>query len=344
MKKKKKAEASREEQFRAWREITCQEWPEARVIERPVSDRLDPAVLVRRTAGQISGVRGEELVVLEGLPAISLFTGCGGMDIGLEEAGFVCLCQREWNRDACQTLILNRPKYFRHAALIQGDIYQTPTTMLLREAGLYVGECHIITGGPPCQGFSTSNSAAWVRGWDARNDLVFQFLRVLREAQPRFFLMENVPGFTRFNKGAYLKAFLEAAFEGGYELVYALANAVEYGVPQARCRFLCMGTRRDLVEIDGLLGSLPAPVTFGADDLERLRLLEGVDGLEAEAERARIRRAPGIRYFPGRPVLVPPNPAGEGERSATFRRFYDRIEKDEPDRIVRMPRPERRAA
>jgi DNA-cytosine methyltransferase len=271
------------------------------------------------------------------MPTISLFTGCGGMDIGTERAGFVTLCQHEFSQCSCDTLIGNRPNFFRSAALIQGDIRQTSTWMILREAGLRIGECHLVTGGPPCQGFSTSNTKANHGTYDPRNDLVFEFLRVVRESQTRFFCMENVPGFLRFNKGEYLAAFLQAAHQSGYELVYGLANAVEYLVPQDRCRFLCMGTRRDLVEIDGLLGSLPSPVCFGSADRKRLELLEGVSGREAEAERARIRRPPGIRYFPDRPVLAPPDPWGNDGRTQTFNAFYDRLEREEPDRIIRHP-------
>lgn len=311
-------------------------WAEAEVIAEPVAVADEPRVLVKRRKPVLAGPRGEDLVYLPGMPVISLFTGAGGMDLGLEAAGFCSLVQHEWMEAACQTLIANRPRAFRHAALIQGDIRKTPTSMLLAEAGLRVGEAHVVAGGPPCQGFSTANKNAVKHQADSRNDLVFEYLRVVDEAKPRFFIMENVPGFVRFNGGEYLKAFLAAAHNAYYELVYGLADAVEYGVPQYRCRFLCMGTRRDQWEIDGMLAALPAPTHFGNGELG---ILTELDGSTLFAGQVRsIRRAPGLRYFPDREVLIPPAPKGQhGERAKGFHEFYDRLERQEPDRIVTAP-------
>jgi len=299
----------------------------------PVKQLSSPVLLVEREKPiGLLGPGGEELHYFSGPPAISLFTGCGGMDLGLEAAGFCVVLQHEWNDVACETLIGNRDNFFRDAALIQGDIRQTTTSAILKAAGLRVGECKLITGGPPCQGFSSANKHAVKGRYDGRNDLVFEFLRVVREAQPEFFLFENVPGFVRFNKHEYLKAFLERAHGAFYELVYALVDAVEYGVPQYRCRFLCMGTRRDLHEIDGLLGAFPAPETFQKHDLKLIR---------AQAPEARhITRPPGIRYFSDRPLLIPPAPirhGQEGGRIKKFIEFYERLEREEPDRIIAEP-------
>jgi DNA (cytosine-5)-methyltransferase 1 len=245
--------------------------------------------------------------------------------------------QHELDKEACATLIGNRPRAFRWAALIQGDIRQTPTSMLLAEGGLRVGEAHLVTGGPPCQGFSTARGRR--PAFDERNDMVFQFLRVVREAQPQFFIFENVQGFTNFNKGEYLIAFLEAAYGCYYELVYGLLNAIEYGVPQYRSRFFCMGTRRDLSEIDGKLAAMPRPETFFKADLTQLRV---VGGPLFRKQYDRLTRAPGIRYFPDRPVLRPPDPIGHQEgRSQRFYDFYDRLAKEEPDRLVEGPQPDR---
>jgi DNA (cytosine-5)-methyltransferase 1 len=320
-------------------------WPEAEIVADPVAAKeLDaPRVLVRRRVPDIVGPHGEEVFYLPGPSHISLFTGAGGMDIGLEQAGFCTLVQHEWWDAACETLLLNRPGFFRHAALIQGDIRQTPTSMLLGEAGLRVGECDIVTGGPPCQGFSHANSNR--RAEDPRNSLVFEFLRVVREAQPRIFIMENVPGFCELRKGWFVEEFLKTAYAAYYELVYGIVNAVEHGVPQYRNRFFCTGTRRDLWECDGKLAALPPPTHFHQGDLDKMEKLAGrpclfPDVIIGDAEELELlRQAPGIRYFPDRLVIKPPCPvaSGGGGRTKVFLEFYRQLRREEPDRLVFEP-------
>jgi DNA (cytosine-5)-methyltransferase 1 len=310
-------------------------WAEAEIIDHPIKDRKEPVVLVRRKTSDLIGTRGEQLVYLPGEPVISLFTGAGGMDIGIERAGFCTLLQHEHWNIACETLIANRPEYFRWAALIQGDIYETPTSMMLIEAGLRVGEAALVCGGPPCQGFSTANSKATRGESDTRNDLVFEFLRVVNEAKPKHFLMENVPGFLTFpgkkDGKSYPELFLKAAYECYYELVYGIIDAVNFGVPQHRPRFLCMGTRRDIVDADNIIAGLPAPHTFGDEDLRIIRA--GQD----EEEIKILTMAPGVRYFPDRPVLLPPAPNYGQKCSETYKQFYRKLKEKEPDRIITVP-------
>lgn len=317
-------------------------WPEAEIVAEPVrwKDGMPPRTLVRRNHHLLIGPREQDLISLPGRPVISLFTGAGGFDLGIEQAGFCCVVQHEREDAACEALLANRPTFFRDAALIQGDITTTPTDALLSAGNLRVGEACMVIGGPPCQGFSTSTSRRKQRAivGDARNDLVFEYLRVVREAKPEFFIMENVPGFTDFNGGAYMKKFLAAAHGAYYELVYGLVNAVEYGVPQDRTRFICTGTRRDLHRCEGILASLPEPECFGDDDLKRIRTAH-LPTLFPDADVRFLTRAPGIRYFPDRPVLVPPRPvrrteSGDIGRTQTFIEFYKRLEREEPDRLV----------
>lgn len=321
-------------------EARYQRWPEAEIIAPPISSKQleEPRLLVQRRHSDICGPNGEEIAFFDGDPVISLFTGCGGMDIGVEQAGMTTVCQVEWDCNACQTLLGNRPNWFRNAALIQADVRTLTTERILLEAGLRVGEPAVVCGGPPCQGFSTSNSKSHHGTYDQRNDLVFEFLRIVREAKPKFFIFENVPGFVRFNKGEYFRLFLETAFGDFYELVYGLVDAVEYGVPQHRCRFLCMGTRRDVYAIEGCLAAMPKPQCFAESDLVVVSDLH--DRPLFADEYNSLTRAPGIRYFPNRPVLVPPAPVRNSKNSAralNFRRFYDRLEKEEPDRLVAEP-------
>ena len=156
----------------------------------------------------------------------------------------------------CQTLIGNRPTYFRHAALIQGDIRNTPTGMLLRESGLRVGECGVVIGGPPCQGYSTSGKR---QPDDPRKRLVFEFLRVVRDAKPHFFIFENVPGFITLSQGDFMRRFLKEAHDAYYELVYGVVDCAEYGVPQRRVRFVCTGTPACLPKISRPSRCRPVP-------------------------------------------------------------------------------------
>lgn len=255
-------------------EILGREWDEAVIVEAPrkFKDAAIPRVLVRRKLPAFTNPDGSELVYFDGNPAISLFTGCGGFDLGMEWAGFIPVVQHEWDDSCCWTLLANRPQCFRNSALIQGDIYKTPTEMLLAAGGLRVGECHLLTGGPPCQGFSVMGLR---NPKDERNDLIFQFLRVVREAQPKFFIMENVAGLLTKPNREYFERFLAMAYGCFYELVYGLVDCVEYGVPQYRCRFICAGTRRDMFAIDGILSTLPAPTCFSNQDLANISFLEG---------------------------------------------------------------------
>lgn len=334
-------------------------WTDCELLEQPRKEPgtrkkdngaaapFEPRLLVRRRTASLVGTRGEELICLPGPAAISLFTGCGGMDIGLEHAGMCTVVQHEWSADACKTLICNRPNYFAHSALIQGDLRLTPTEMILEAAQLRVGEAHVLTGGPPCQGFSYSNSNRG-KSHDERNDLVYEFLRVIREAKPHYFIMENVPGFVELNKGEYFKKFLRTAYDSFYELVYGLLDAVEYSVPQYRCRFFCMGTRRDVALIDGLIAGMPSAVTFDERDLEVIKSLEV--GPLFEPELQRMHERPGVRYFPDRPVLTPPPPIvakpgvkrdsddGGKRVNPSYLEFYRKLEREEPDRIVRTGR------
>lgn len=309
--------------------VGSREWPEARIVAEPVKDASEPIILVERNIPTLRSLYGDDLFYLPGEPVISTFTGAGGFDLGTEGAGLCTVVQHEQCQFACQTLIANRPRYFRHAALIQGDIYKTPTSMILEAAGLRVGEAFLVTGGPPCQGFSFSGKR---NPRDRRNDLIFEFLRVVSESQAKYFCMENVPGMLSLDSGRYFKTFLRRAYECYYELVYGLLDAASYGVPQHRVRFFCMGTRRDVAEIDGLLASLPQAEYFGKEDL---KLILGPDGKKARrCERAP--QSPGIRYFPDREVLTPPTPTVGIDVGYTekYLQFYERLAREERDRLV----------
>lgn len=313
------------------------QWPEARILAEPVKTKqlTQPRLLVERRQDPIYDRHGWELRTEYELSHISFFAGAGGFDIGFEQAGYHTLCQIEWDDGACRTLICNRPEYFRHAALIQADVRQLSTWEVLKAAGVRVGECLVFTGGPPCQGYSTSNGNRG-KAHDPRNDLVFEYLRFVREGQPKYFIFENVPGFQSFpgkvDGHTFLDKFLRTAYDSGYELVYGLLNACEYGVPQSRVRFICMGTRKDIAFIDGDMATLPEPTHFNEEDLRVIRLFEN-SLFQHEVDI--LRHPPGVRYFPDRPVLITPYPCKFDGKTKKFIEFYKDLMKNEPDRIVR---------
>lgn len=192
---------------------------------------------------------------------ISLFSGIGGLDFGFEEAGFETRVALEFDRHACQTIRLNR-KW----PVIEDDIANVPSKAILEEAGLSCGEADVLIGGPPCQPFS--KSSYWVRGDslrldDPRADTLTGYLRVLRDTQPRVFLLENVFGLAYRGKDEGLRHLLDGIAQinretgATYEVSWKVINTADYGVPQIRERVFMVGAR------DGTKFRFPAPTHFG---------------------------------------------------------------------------------
>src|SRR5262249_639229 len=126
------------------------------------------------------------------LKAVSLFTGAGGLDFGFEATGFQTRVAVELDPVCCRTIRLNR-----RWPVLEGDLHAISTEEILRTAGLRRGEIDVLIGGPPCQPFS--KSGYWARGdalrlADPRASTLTAFLRVVREALPRAFVIENAPG------------------------------------------------------------------------------------------------------------------------------------------------------
>lgn len=194
------------------------------------------------------------------LKAISLYTGAGGLDLGFEAAGFETRVAVELEPDAIATLRKNRPSW----EVIDKDVQSEAASSkaILRAARLKAGEADVLIGGPPCQPFS--KSGYWAHGdakrlADPRSATLSAYLRVLRDAQPRAFLLENVPGlaFSQKDEGlTFLKRSIEAInrdTRANYSFEVALLRAVEYGVPQDRHRVFIVGSRT------GELFRFPAP-------------------------------------------------------------------------------------
>lgn len=208
--------------------------------------------------------------------AISLFSGAGGLDLGIEAAGFETLAAVEWDQDAADTMEKNAPASFPGLKeVLRADLYPLATGQgsgvttkdLLRAAGLGARERpDLLVGGPPCVAFSKSGFwLDWKRdAIDPAASLLQAYTRVLSEAKPRFFILENVYALT-FNNKASRPAFerlLREITAAGYEFRHEVLNAGDFGVPQLRPRLFIVGARRGET-----LPELPSPTHFG--DWER---------------------------------------------------------------------------
>lgn len=178
---------------------------------------------------------------------LSLFTGAGGLDLGLEAAGFETAVALECDADAVATIEANRPW-----PVIARDVHDVGSKELLAAAEAKVGEIDLLAGGPPCQPFS--KSGYWANGDagrldDPRASTLEAYLRVLRDVRPRAFLLENVSGlaYRRKDEGLELlrRTIQEINRSAGtsYSFNCALLSAADFGVPQERERVFIIGHR-----------------------------------------------------------------------------------------------------
>jgi DNA (cytosine-5)-methyltransferase 1 len=200
-------------------------------------------------------------------PAVlSLFSGAGGLDLGVEQAGYRVHAAVEYDHHACESLRAN----FSHAAVLEGDVRRISTQELLSAASLKAGEAELLIGGPPCTPFS--KSGYWLehkrRGLDPEASLLEHYVRILDEARPRAFLLENVFALAYANHNRpWLEFLLESFDRLGYRVSQETMLAADYGVPQRRQRLFLAGS---------LAGAprLPAPTHTGPHE-RRLWTREG---------------------------------------------------------------------
>lgn len=191
------------------------------------------------------------------LKAIELFAGAGGMALGLQQAGIDVVGLVEFDKFCLATLGANRNKAFPRARLIRADISKVSGGELLESTRLAVGELDILSGGPPCQGFTWTNKNRSID--DPRSQMMWHMIRLVGEIRPRYFVIENVPGLLSF-KDFFIE--LLAALEAkGYVVRFNLMDAASYGVPQRRIRVFIDGVRNDLK----LLPVFPEPTHFDLD-------------------------------------------------------------------------------
>lgn len=199
----------------------------------------------------------EQQPVAQQVPVVSFFTGCGGMDLGLEAVGYKHTAAFEINELFCKTLRRNRPNWsvfgppthsgdisrFEEVAETLGSLISAPFE------GLFIG-------GPPCQPFSIASNQRFSKAGDdfkrvgylhkEDGNLLFDFLRLIVAFRPKTFVIENVTGLRDIDGGVQLKAAIEELRLNGYRVEEPIIlNAADYGVPQQRLRLFIVGSRAD---------------------------------------------------------------------------------------------------
>jgi DNA (cytosine-5)-methyltransferase 1 len=200
--------------------------------------------------------------------ALSLFSGAGGLDLGVERAGFQILFAVENDPVAVQTLNANRAKFFCSLPLVERlDITCLNPRDVLHELHLEPGAIDLLVGGPPCVAFSKSGFHLEYKrqGKDSRADLLNDYLKFLDVVKPKAFVMENVYGLAYRNQSSGpFRRLLGGIRAVGYSVHAEVLNAADYGVPQNRQRLFVIGAS------DGRRLSLP-PATHWGEHERRVR-------------------------------------------------------------------------
>lgn len=168
---------------------------------------------------------------------ISLFSGCGGLDLGFEKAGFKIPVANEFDPSIYETFKRNHPQ----THLIEGDIRGVTRKDI--EPYLH-GDIDGIIGGPPCQSWSEAGSLRGIE--DERGKLFYDYVRILENFRPKFFLAENVSGMLANRHSSAVNNILKMFDHAGYAVTLTLVNAKDYGVAQERKRVFYIGFRKDL--------------------------------------------------------------------------------------------------
>ncbi len=198
------------------------------------------------------------------LKVISLFSGCGGLDLGFEKAGFEIPIANEFDSTIWETFEANHPR----TKLIKGDIRNI-------QADEFPNEIDGIIGGPPCQSWSEAGALRGIE--DARGKLFYDYIRILKEKQPKFFLAENVSGMLATRHKNAVENIIATFKDCGYDVSITLVNAKDYGVAQERKRVFYIGFRKDL-NVDF---KFPKGSTF--DDKKKITLRDVIWDLQFSA-------------------------------------------------------------
>lgn len=177
--------------------------------------------------------------------AISLFSGAGGMDLGIRDAEFHILAEIELDEHCCATLKANREKDKDGAKVIQADIQKMDPQMLAEKFSLKRGGLDLLFGGPPCQSFSLAGKQLGLR--DERGLLLFEMIRFAKALRPKVILLEQVKGLlsskgSADRRGEVFEKFLNDLVAIGYTPKWRVMLAADYGIPQLRQRLFVVAT------------------------------------------------------------------------------------------------------
>lgn len=282
--------------------------------------------------------------------AVDLFAGAGGLALGFEQAGFDVVAAFDNDPVHAAVHAYNFPTTevrCRDLVAVGADeVLEAADEGVRRHRGSaaeWSGQVDAIIGGPPCQGFSTMGKRELE---DERNELVFDFARIVESIRPRYFLMENVPGLIAGKYGSLLEELIEELEAAGYKTLepVKVLNAAEYGVPQDRERLILIGSlqgepspkypdptvrpvpkraqQRDLFDDSSENGSLPRGPTVGEaigdlPDLDRFAELSDTDEVRLSEETRRRMVEKASRYALRLQGKVP------DPEDLSYRREYD---------------------
>jgi DNA (cytosine-5)-methyltransferase 1 len=166
------------------------------------------------------------------MKVVSFFAGAGGLDLGFEKAGFDVVWANEYDKEIWETYEKNH----KNTVLDRRSIVDIPSNE--------VPDCDGIIGGPPCQSWSEAGSKKGIA--DKRGQLFYEFMRILADKKPKFFLAENVSGMLLPAHKEALANIKQMFTDIGYDLSFQLLNVSDFGVPQDRKRVFFIGYRKDL--------------------------------------------------------------------------------------------------
>ncbi|MDI9340867.1 MAG: DNA cytosine methyltransferase [Sediminibacterium sp.] len=193
----------------------------------------------------------------KGIPAVSFFSGAGGLDIGFDYAGFNNLASIEVNELFCETLRLNYPDHLVIGPPdFSGDVKdrETIAKVLKKTLGIKTPFEGVFHGGPPCQPFSIASNQRFTKedenfkrkGFEDKDkgNLLDDYVWFITQFKPKVFIIENVPGLNEIDNGKGLTMSLEQLTKIGYNISKPqVVNSADYGVPQKRLRLIVVGTR-----------------------------------------------------------------------------------------------------